>query len=86
MTSLYANLDRARPYILSILRIVVALLFLQNPNDRTVTVGIALLDSGKVTSIPILMAGSVISVIPPIIVYLLFQKHLVRGITLGLGK
>lgn len=66
--------------------LLVALLFLQNPNDRTVTVGIALLDSGKVTSIPILMAGSVISVIPPIIVYLLFQKHLVRGITLGLGK
>jgi putative oxidoreductase len=30
MTSLYANLDRWRPYALSILRIVVALLFLQH--------------------------------------------------------
>ena len=30
MTSLYANLDRWRPYSLSILRIVVALLFLQH--------------------------------------------------------
>ena len=30
MTSLYANLDRWRPYVLSILRIVVALLFLQH--------------------------------------------------------
>lgn len=30
MTSFYASLDRARPYILSILRIVVALLFLQH--------------------------------------------------------
>jgi putative oxidoreductase len=30
MTSLYANLDRWRPYVLSILRIVVALLFLQS--------------------------------------------------------
>lgn len=66
--------------------LLVALLFLQNTNDRTVTVGIALLSSGRVASVPVLMAGSVMSVIPPIIVYLLFQKHLVRGITLGLGK
>jgi ABC-type glycerol-3-phosphate transport system permease component len=66
--------------------LLVALLFLQNTNDRTVTTGIALLSSGRVASVPVLMAGSVISVIPPIIVYLLFQKHLVRGITLGLGK
>jgi multiple sugar transport system permease protein/raffinose/stachyose/melibiose transport system permease protein len=66
--------------------LLVALLFLQNLNDRTVTVGLALLSSGRVTSVPVLMAGSVMSVIPPIIVYLLFQKHLVRGITLGIGK
>ncbi len=66
--------------------LLVALLFLQNTNERTVTVGIALLSSGRVASVPVLMAGSVLSVIPPIVVYLLFQKHLVRGITLGLGK
>jgi putative oxidoreductase len=30
MTSLYANLERGRPYILSVLRIVVALLFLEH--------------------------------------------------------
>ncbi len=30
MTSLYASLDKARPYILSILRIVIALLFLEH--------------------------------------------------------
>ena len=30
MTSRYASLDRARPYILSVLRIVVALLFMQH--------------------------------------------------------
>jgi len=66
--------------------LLVALLFLQNLNERTVTVGLASAVSGRVTSVPILMAGSVMSVIPPIIVYLLFQKHLVRGITLGVGK
>ena len=30
MTSLHARLDQARPYILSILRIVIALLFLEH--------------------------------------------------------
>jgi putative oxidoreductase len=30
MTSLYANLEKRRPYILSVLRIVVALLFLEH--------------------------------------------------------
>jgi ABC-type glycerol-3-phosphate transport system permease component len=66
--------------------LLIGLLFLQNINDRTVTVGLALLSSGRVTSIPVLMAGSVLSVIPPIIVYLIFQRHLVRGITMGMGK
>jgi ABC-type glycerol-3-phosphate transport system permease component len=66
--------------------LLVGLLFLQNPTDRTVTVGIALLQSGRVLSVPALMAGSVLSVIPPIIGYVLFQKHLVRGITMGMGK
>ena len=45
-----------------------------------------LLQSGRVLSVPALMAGSVLSVIPPIIVYVVFQKHLVRGITMGMGK
>jgi ABC-type glycerol-3-phosphate transport system permease component len=66
--------------------LLVGLLFLQNTSDRTVTVGLALLSSGRVTSIPVLMAGSVMSVIPPVIVYLIFQRHLVRGITMGMGK
>jgi putative oxidoreductase len=30
MTSLYANLEKGRPYILSVLRIIVALLFLEH--------------------------------------------------------
>jgi ABC-type glycerol-3-phosphate transport system permease component len=30
--------------------------------------------------------AAVMSVIPPIIVYLIFQRHLVRRITMGMGK
>jgi ABC-type glycerol-3-phosphate transport system permease component len=66
--------------------LLVGLLFLENTDDRTVTVGLALLSSGRVASVPVLMAGAVMSVIPPIVVYVLFQKYLVRGITTGMGK
>jgi len=66
--------------------LLVGLLLLENTDDRTVTVGLALLSSGRVASVPVLMAGAVMSVLPPIVVYILFQKYLVRGITMGMGK
>src|ERR1022692_2270580 len=66
--------------------LLVGLLFLQNPSDRTITVGLAALSSGRTTSIPPLMAGSLISALPAIAVYLIFQRHLVKGLTLGMGK
>jgi ABC-type glycerol-3-phosphate transport system permease component len=66
--------------------LLVGLLFLQNPQQRTITVGLAALSAGRTTSIPVLMAGSFISALPAIIVYLIFQRHLIKGLTLGMGK
>ena len=66
--------------------LLVGLLFLQNPQQRTITVGLAALSSGRTTSIPVLMAGSFVSAVPAIIVFLFFQRHLVKGLTLGMGK
>ncbi len=66
--------------------LLVALLFLPNPGQRTITFGLAALSSGRTTGIPVLMAGSFVSALPAIIVYLIFQRHLVRGLTLGMGK
>jgi multiple sugar transport system permease protein/raffinose/stachyose/melibiose transport system permease protein len=65
--------------------LLVGLLFLPT-SDRTITVGLAALSSGRTTSIPALMAGSLISAVPAILVYLIFQRHLVKGLTLGMGK
>jgi len=65
--------------------LLVGLFFL--PTDqRTITAGLATLSTGRTTSVPALMAGSLISAIPAIIVYLIFQRHLVKGLTLGMGK
>lgn len=66
--------------------LLVGLLFLQNPDNRTITVGLGILSSGRTTDIPVLMAGSILSAIPAIAVYLVFQRHLVNGLTAGMGK
>ena len=65
--------------------LLVGLLFL-SPGQRTITVGLAALSAGRTTSIPVLMAGSFISAVPAIVVYLIFQRHLIKGLTLGMGK
>lgn len=66
--------------------LLIGLLFLQNPDQRTITVGLGALSAGRVTDIPVLMAGSLLSAIPAVVVYLIFQRHLISGLTAGIGK
>jgi len=66
--------------------LLVGLLFIQEPAYRTITVGLGALSAGRVTDIPVLMAGSLISAIPAVVVYLVFQRQLVNGLTAGIGK
>lgn len=66
--------------------LLVGLLFLQNPSERTITVGLGALAAGRTTDIPVLMAGSLVSALPAIIVFLIFQRFLVNGLTAGIGK
>jgi ABC-type glycerol-3-phosphate transport system permease component len=66
--------------------LLIGLLFLQVPDVRTITVGLATLQSSRVVNVPTLMAGSIVSALPAIIVYLFFQRYLIRGMTMGMGK
>jgi len=66
--------------------LLVGLLFIQEPAYRTITVGLGALSAGRVTDIPVLMAGSIVSAIPAVAVYLIFQRQLVNGLTAGIGK
>ena len=66
--------------------LLVGLLFIQNTSERPITVGLAVLAAGRTTSIPELMAGSFISAVPAMIVYLGFQRYLVKGLTMGIGR
>lgn len=66
--------------------LLVALIFLQEPSVRTITVGLAVLQSGRVLDIPALLAGSLLSALPAMLAYLLFQRALIGGLMLGIGK
>lgn len=66
--------------------LLIGLLFLQNTSERTITVGLGALAAGRTTDIPVLMAGSLISAIPAIVVFLIFQRFLVNGLTAGIGR
>jgi multiple sugar transport system permease protein/raffinose/stachyose/melibiose transport system permease protein len=66
--------------------LLVGLLFLQDPAKRTITVGLEAPSAGRTTDIPVLLAGSLVSAIPAIIVYLIVQRQLVAGLTARIGK
>lgn len=66
--------------------LLVGLLFLQTPDVRTITVGLATLQTSRMVNVPALMGGSLISALPAIVVYLVFQRNLIAGLTMGVNK
>ena len=63
-----------------------ALLLLQTDNVKTLTVGVLQLQGRFVTDYPAFMAGLLITSLPVIAAYLIFQRHLVRGLVAGAVK
>ena len=66
--------------------LLVGLLFLQTPAHRTITVGLETIPAQHFQDFPMEMAGSLVSALPAVIVYLIFQRYLVRGLTMGMSK
>jgi ABC-type glycerol-3-phosphate transport system permease component len=66
--------------------LLIGLLFLNQPEVRTITVGLATLQSSRIIPVPMIMAGSIVSALPAVIVYLFFQRQLIAGLTMGMGK
>ena len=65
---------------------VFALLLLHDDSVRTLTVGVMQLQGKFFFDYPALMAGLLITSIPVIGVYILFQRYLVRAIAAGALK
>jgi multiple sugar transport system permease protein len=62
------------------------LLILQDPNMRTLTVGLATLQGQHTTPVPLLAAGLLLSLGPVLLVFLFSQRNLARGLSAGAVK
>jgi multiple sugar transport system permease protein len=62
------------------------LIVISSPDHYTAPLGLALFVTKNRTSWDMLLAGSVIATIPMIIVFLFFQRHLIKGLTVGAVK
>ena len=63
-----------------------ALILLKSGDKRPITSALNNLHGAFFTNYNLLAAGSMLAAIPPIIVFVLLQKHFVRGLTLGATK
>ena len=65
--------------------LLTALLFMPQ-SVQTIGVGLASLPGTHIANTNAMVAGSVLSAIPPVLVYLIFQRHLIGGLTMGAEK
>lgn len=65
---------------------LLVLVMMQNPDQRTAPTGLGLFVGQYSTDIPLLAAASLIVIAPIVIVYLIFQRSFVNGITQGAIK
>jgi raffinose/stachyose/melibiose transport system permease protein len=59
---------------------------IQSDSKRTLPVGLNYFQGRYITDVPLLMAGVTISFVPVVIVYVIFQRQFIRGITMGAAK
>jgi sn-glycerol 3-phosphate transport system permease protein len=62
------------------------LLITDSPEVRTVQIGLKSLNSANVDELNLVMAGTLIAALPIALVLVVFQRHLVRGLTAGAVK
>jgi multiple sugar transport system permease protein/raffinose/stachyose/melibiose transport system permease protein len=65
---------------------LLAMLVLSNKSLMPLQRGLMVFQGAHITQYPLLMAGIVITVLPVLIVYLMLQKHIIKGITAGAVK
>ena len=66
--------------------LLIALIFLQRDELKTLMVGIASMRSRNYVDIPATMAGLLVATIPIVILYIFGQRYFIRGLTSGAVK
>ncbi len=62
------------------------LVLTQDPRMHTLPLGLSFFMGRYAVDFPRLMAGATISLLPTIIIFVVFQRHMIRGITAGAFK
>ena len=65
---------------------LLALVMLQDKAKMPIQRGLMVFQGTHITDYPLLMAGITIATVPVVAVYLLMQKHIIKGITAGALK
>jgi ABC-type glycerol-3-phosphate transport system permease component len=66
--------------------VLIAVVFLQSEDLRTLMVGVTIFRSRYHLDIPLVMAGMVWATIPMVALYLILQRFFIRGLTAGAVK
>ncbi len=66
--------------------ILISLLVMQSPSQRTLMVGVSALRGQYPDNVPTYLAGVLLVVLPLIVVYLIFQRQITTGVTAGATK
>jgi len=66
--------------------LLIALVFLQDDSSRTLMAGLSVFQGRYVTQQPLVMAGSFLSIVPILFLYVFGQRFFVKGLTAGIGK
>jgi raffinose/stachyose/melibiose transport system permease protein len=66
--------------------LLVALVFLQDDNVRTLTAGLTFFQGRFLTNEPLVMTGALIATVPMLALYIVGQRFFIRGLTAGFGK
>ncbi|MAS33775.1 MAG: hypothetical protein CL610_07200 [Anaerolineaceae bacterium] len=66
--------------------LLIALIFLQSDDSRTLMAGLSVFQGRYNNQIPLTMAGMVMASLPMLILYIIFQRYFIRGLTAGALK
>ncbi len=64
----------------------IPLVMLTSPDSQTVPIALASLQGDRMLDVPTLNAGALISLVPTLVFFLIFQRTLVRGVAVGAVK
>ena len=66
--------------------LLIALVFLQDTDARTLTAGLTFFQGRFLTNDPLVMTGALIASLPMLAIYLVGQRFFIRGLSAGFGK